>query len=124
MKILSKILSVGFATAVLFSSTSAFAGTIGTVSLSGTNSSTGYAHLGTGNHTLYAKGLTGQGTAYAKKINVLFPDSTVASATVTAPLDASQSFTAQAYTSAGDVQSYYINWRGTTSSASANVSIY
>lgn len=91
-------------------------------SLTGTNASTGYVMLGSGTKYVRATGTSGSGTVKAKRIVKYLPDSTMASFTVTNGNTGSSSFTAQLTTSSGDWQSYYINWAGNSSTASADVS--
>lgn len=117
-----KIIAFGFAASVVAASVSASAGTLGSTPLSGTNSDSSEVHLGSGDHTLKATGTRGSGEAFAKKVNKLFPDSTVAQVDVTSPYSSSDGFTAVNSTN-GANQSYYVKWKGNSSTSSAQVEI-
>ncbi|MCS1384859.1 hypothetical protein EYB33_19060 [Lysinibacillus sphaericus] len=117
-----KIMAFGLVASVFAASVSASAGTISSTSLTGTDASTSYYHLGGGDHVLKGTGTSGSGIAKAKKINRLFPDSTVAQIDVTSPYSSTDSFSAVSSTN-GANQSYYIQWNGASKSASANVEI-
>ncbi|WP_096551797.1 hypothetical protein [Ureibacillus thermosphaericus] len=122
MKSFKKLFAIGFATAVLLTSTGAFAGTLGPETLTGTSAKSSEVYLGSGTHKLVAKGISGTGVATVKKIRVLWPDQNVKSVDVTAPYTSTAEFNAEA-TNGGVNQSYYVLWNGSTSSAKAQVSI-
>lgn len=117
-----KIMAFGLVASVFAASVSASAGTIPSTSLTGTDASTSYYHLGSGDHTLKGTGTSGTGTARAKKINRLFPDSTVAEIDVTSKYTSTDGFSAVSATD-GVNQSYYIHWKGSNGTSSANVEI-
>lgn len=118
MSLKRKLSLLGLSGAVLLMSANAFAGTIGPVTLTGTNSDSVKANLGDGTHVLDVTGVKGSGDAYAKRVVALWPDETVANVSVSAGLDGTDSFRAYKYSPEDDgiYQSYYINWRGTSKS--------
>jgi hypothetical protein len=95
---------------------------LGPVTLTGTNASTSYVMLGDGTRWVKATCTSGNGTVTAKKIVKLWPDSTVASFSISNGYSSSRSFGAQSIAPNGDWQSYYIKWSGNSSTAKANVS--
>lgn len=119
-----KLVALGLAASVVMASFSASAGVIGETTLTGTNSESGKYNLGSGSHTLVAKASKGSGTASVKKVIAYFPDSTIASVSVSAAATnpSTASFTSNAYTDSGVGQSYYISWAGSsTSVATASI---
>ncbi|WP_042475000.1 hypothetical protein [Bacillus ndiopicus] len=125
MKFGKKLITVGFSALVLLASTNAFAGTISSRTLAGTNTETPHTVLGAGWHVLKATAVTGSGTETAKQIIPLLPDKTVATVSVSAggATTNQAGFTAIDKNAAGANQSYYIHWAGNTASSSATVEI-
>lgn len=102
------------ASALLISglATSVYAGTIGEGYYDNKGKTSSVRIIGSGSHILYAKGATqgSRGQAKAKKVNVWAFDDTVATVSVSGTLKRTSTFNAQALTSDGGDQGYYITW--------------
>lgn len=119
---LKKKILMGLALISLFSTVSASATTYLSKSLSGTNSESSYVALGSGTRYLNVTGTNLNGTGYAMKIVPWAPDKSMTSVTISSPNSSSSSFKSVDTTDDGEVQSYYLKWKGSSSKATADLS--
>ncbi|SUY44941.1 Uncharacterised protein [Clostridium putrefaciens] len=107
----------------LFSCITASAATYVSKGLTGRSSESSFAYLGSGSRNLKGTCTEGKGIARAVQIKSWAPDPVVASVTLNNGNSATVGFTSQSHATNGEVQSYYLRWNGTSSNASADLSL-